>query len=324
MRRKERSSFARLSQPRYENGRRLHDEKARRHRRLLYLLCLAGLALLTAAVSYSAVRIGLYLVQGRRSAQLNRELQAIYRSATEPLPAPETESMPAAAGEAQAEKLLPALQYPPLGTALRTRFLQLQRRNADIIGWLSVGGLLEEAVVQRDNAYYLKRDSLGYHNVNGAIFLDEACSLRERPYTYILYGHNMKTQAMFGCLHRYEEPDFYRANPFITFDTCHEAGRYVIFAVANVSLDSKAPDYLDLNKLNSTTVMWREAVIKQLAAQSRYTAVVDVAPDEQVLLLVTCRDEEGDERRVIAARRIRAAEEEEALLAAFQSSYRRQ
>ena len=31
--------------------------------------------------------------------------------------------------------------------------------------------MLDEAVVQRDNSYYLNRDYRGYHNANGAIFL---------------------------------------------------------------------------------------------------------------------------------------------------------
>lgn len=55
-------------------------------------------------------------------------------------------------------------------------------------------------MVQRDNTYYLNRDYLGYHNDNGAIFLDMGCDLTGNPKALILYGHNMKTGAMFGNL----------------------------------------------------------------------------------------------------------------------------
>ncbi len=49
------------------------------------------------------------------------------------------------------------------------RLQKLQKQNKDIIGWLSIPDMLEQAVVQRNNTYYLNRDSLGYHNANGAL-----------------------------------------------------------------------------------------------------------------------------------------------------------
>lgn len=150
--------------------------------------------------------------------------------------------------------------------------------------------------------------------MNGAIFLDESYSLLARPYTYILYGHNMKTEAMFCCLRRHEDSAFYHSNPFITFDTANEAGRYVVFSVATLSTDRYALSYADLNRLNSTTVLWREEIISLLQRRSMYSPVIDVDAGDQVLLLVSCKAEEGNERRVIAARHIREDESEPALM----------
>lgn len=318
--------FCRRRRRTYFYRRQLRDYRKRSRRRLHYGLCLAGIALLTVLVSYSAIRIGLYLRQGHRSTQVSNELREIYRS--EPTAAPTAPVADAAVTAEPPEtgqsgaKLLPALQYPAADASLRTRFQKLQRRNEDIIGWLTIDGLLDEAVVQRDNSYYLKRDYLGYHNANGAIFLDEGCNLRERPYTYILYGHNMKSQAMFGCLREYDDTSFYHDAPFITFDTYKETGRYVIFSVAIISLDRNDSNFVDLNKLNSTTVMWREEIIGILQDRSRYSPVIDVAADDQILLLVTCKGEDDDARRIVAARRIREDETETELLRLIQSSYR--
>ena len=56
----------------------------------------------------------------------------------------------------------------------------------------------------------------------------------------------MKTGAMFGNLRNYENASFYHKNPFISFDSMYEKGRYVIFAVTNISIEKKDSHYMDL------------------------------------------------------------------------------
>ncbi len=194
-------------------------------------------------------------------------------------------------------------------TIMSSRFSKLRRQNEDIIGWLTVTGVVDEPVVQRDNQYYLRRDYKGYHNNNGAIFLDEATTLRTRPYTLMLYGHNMKSGLMFGKLRNYENTSYYQDNAFITFDTIYEDGRYVIFAVGTVSTDPKNWRYVNWSHLNSTVVANRESAIASLLRFSVYGKYIDVQADDQILLLITCVDDPA-ERRVVAARRIRADETE--------------
>lgn len=212
------------------------------------------------------------------------------------------------------EQPLPKRDYP-LNPYLHVAgsFDKLRRQNRDIVGYLSLGELLGEAVVQRDNAYYLRRDYLGYHNVNGAIFLEASCDLEHRPYTLTLYGHNMKTGAMFGCLRNYENLSFYHKNPFISFDTVYEEGRYVIFSVATVSLDPKSERFAEFYALETCPLRKREQIIERLCDLSCHTCAVDVQAGDQLLLLVTCVDDDS-ERRVVAARRVRDTETEAELL----------
>jgi len=216
--------------------------------------------------------------------------------------------------------ILPSVRYPTNYYSIVTsRFKKIQGQNKDIIGWLNIAGVLDEAVVQRDNSYYLRRDYQGYHNQNGAIFLDENCSLKTRPYTLILYGHNMRTGAMFGCLRNFENPTYYHKNPMITFDTAYENGRYIIFAVGTISTIQGNNKYVNFSKLNSTTVAWRQEALDQLLKRSVYNCAVDVQPDDQLLLLMTCVDD-STERRVVAARRVRPGENEAALIGAVKYS----
>lgn len=209
-----------------------------------------------------------------------------------------------------AQQRLTQVKYPnnPY-TIVSSRFQKLKRQNQDIVGWLTIDGMLDEAVVQRDNEYYLNRDYRGYHNVNGAIFLDENCDLRTRPYTLMLYGHNMKSGLMFGGLRNYENPTYYHNNPFITFDTAYEDGRYVVFSVATISLDAKNWRFVNLSWLISSSVSLRSKAISSLNRFSIYQNGIDVEVDDQLLLLITCVDEPND-RRIITARRIRDGESE--------------
>ncbi len=209
------------------------------------------------------------------------------------------------------EPRIEAGTYPPdQEKSAGERFRALRKENQDIVGWLTIGSMIDEAVVQRDNLFYMNHDVKRGDNINGAIFLDEIVSLKTRPMGLILYGHNMRTGAMFGSLRNYENVSFYHNYPFLTFDTMHENGRYVIFAVGTVDVEHEDSErFLDFFSLTTRSVQERERAIEVLKSTSIHTCTVDVQAEDQLLLLVTCVDQDA-ERRVVAARRIRDGERE--------------
>ena len=97
-------------------------------------------------------------------------------------------------------------------------------------------------------------------------FLDSRISMKTRPYAHIIYGHNMKNGAMFGSLRYYENSAFYHNEPFITFDTMYERGRYVIFAVGTVSVEEWGRNYGDFYGLRSVNAAERQAAIDAVIA----------------------------------------------------------
>ena len=199
---------------------------------------------------------------------------------------------------------------------------RLQRQNKDVIGWLSIPDMLEQAVVQRDNSYYLKRDYLGYHNANGALFLEESISMKSRPDAYIIFGHNMKTGDMFGSLRLYEDAGYYRRHAVISFNALYEDGQYVIFAVTDVDTVQRMRHYVPFMQLPGMEKTRRAACIQQLQAYSHIVSPVQVSPDDQLLLLVTCEGTE-ENRRVVAARRLRDGETPDHMQALLQSARKR-
>ena len=309
-------------------------------RRTVFILVIALLASLLIISSAMLIRYASDYVSSRKGSddlrkinqqamaeEMARLAQATDAPASTSVPSqrltaqvPAATAVPSQAQVASLPGILPSVRYPTNYYSIVTsRFKKIQGQNKDIIGWLNIAGVLDEAVVQRDNSYYLRRDYKGYHNQNGAIFLDENCNLKTRPYTMILYGHNMKTGAMFGCLRNFENPTYYHKNPMITFDTAYENGRYIIFAVGTISTIQGNNKYVNFSKLNSTTVAWRQEALDQLLKRSVYNCTVDVQPDDQLLLLMTCVDD-STERRVVAARRVRPGENEAALISAVKYS----
>lgn len=209
---------------------------------------------------------------------------------------------------------LEAVPYPGNpNRRIGNRIAELRKVNRDIVGWLKLDKLLEEAVVQRDNTFYMTHDAKKRENANGAVFLDAAVSLNTRPYTLLIYGHNMRSGAMFGCLRNYENPSYYRKSPFLSFESMYEEGRYVIFAAGSIGLEEGQAGYIDVFRMLSDRPDERQQVIDVLKEASVFPCAVDVQPDDQLLLLVTCVDRD-ERRRVVAARRLREGESEKALL----------
>ena len=204
--------------------------------------------------------------------------------------------------EPEESELLPAVAYPN-GYNLVSRIQQLRKKSEYIIGWLTMDQL-DEPVAFKDNDFFLNHDAMGKKNGNGSIFLDESTKLMTRPYTLMLYGHNMKTGAMFGNLRKYETYAYCSKHRYIQFDTLYEEGRYEIFAVETISLTPGRKGYVNLTALQSDDRSLRREALKQLTDHSMHPVLLDVNEEDQILLLITCVGDD-DERLVVAARRLR-------------------
>ena len=295
----------------------------RRHIRWSRLLpVLAGTALLVYGLG-RLIAYGVDLAASRRS---NREMETIYYNRRSDTPMPEEATLVPSVTAPGSPRIsatptptqspiprLDALSYPNNpGLRVASQFQTLRKENRDIVAWLKLGGLLDQAVAQRDNVYYLDHDIKGGGNRNGALFLDAAIDLKTRPYTLIVYGHNMKSGAMFGSLRNYENLAFYRRDPFITFDQLSEPGCYVIFAVGSISVEEGGGHYVDFFGLKSANIQARQAALDTILEASVFSCPLDVRPEDQWLILVTCTEKDAD-RRVVAARRIREGETEAGL-----------
>ncbi len=284
-----------------------------------------AIGLFAAVALYGMIRLAGYGLDWFSSRQTSQELRDIASRAEEktgnlledadpeinarkdlPTAAPSPAEVPmsaAAAGMASTENtaLLPQVTYPA-GMQVNPKIQALRKKSEYIVGWLTMEGV-DEAVVLRDNTYFLNHDALGHRNDNGALFLDEGTELLNRPYTFLIYGHNMKTGAMFGNLRKFEESSYCYQHRFVQFDTLFETGEYEIFAVSIISLVPGLSRYLSLLDLESPVRSTRRAAIHTLQSLSSVPALTRVSEEDQLLLLITCVGND-DERLVVAARRL--------------------
>ena len=310
--------------PEYETNPSDPSPKKQQKHRISVLWKRIGLCVCVALTVYGVVRLIGYFNDLQRSRQTTQELREALAEAqtAEPIPEePDEENeasseeppQPAAetaipeqlatedtGGTAAVSDKLPVVEYPN-GYALVPRIQELRKKSEYIIGWMTMDDL-DEPVVHKDNTFFLNHDAMGKKNVNGAIFMDQGTSLLTRPYTILLYGHNMKTGAMFGNLRKYEEFSYCFKHRFLQFDTLYEEGKFEIFAVATISLTPGKAKYIDLAGLQSKDRKTRAAALEALISVSPHGRFTEVDVEDQILLLITCVGDD-DERLVVAAKR---------------------
>ena len=277
------------------------------------------------AVSALIVAIGIagivnYVVQLNRAKQTTQEIREAADSSSEleikdselqavegtsvpeitavPEVTPVAEEVRAAAAD---ENLLGPVEYPD-GLQVNERIRKARKKSPYIMGWLKMDDL-DEPVAQKDNDFFLDHDAAGLHNINGAIFMDENTKLLTRPYTVFLYGHNLKSGAMFGNLRKYRKPEYCQAHRDLSFETLYEEGQYEIFAVTMIRVTPGLSGYLNLWDLDSADRAVRRETISQLRKNSQYYSTLKVGEEDQLLLLITCEGDD-DQRLVVAAKRI--------------------
>jgi len=194
-------------------------------------------------------------------------------------------------------------------------FRSLYEQNKDTVGWIKIDGTpIDYVVVQTDNNNdYLRTAYDGSYNRNGTIFLDYQSQFNPKGKNIVIYGHNMKTQAMFSTLDEYKTVEYYQEHPIVEFDTLYEKSKYKIFAVVLMDASPDETGSGDEFKLysqfsNDDSFM---NYIDAIRAHSLLDIDVDVQKDDLIISLVTCSYDIEDGRYAIFARQIRDDESEE-------------
>ncbi len=195
-------------------------------------------------------------------------------------------------------------------------FLPMLEQYPDMVGWITVPGtIIDYPVVQGyDNDYFLTHDYKGDENRNGAIYLDFRVRFDYGNISrnVVIHGHHMKSGVMFANLVKYDDPDFFRQNPIVRFDSMYEDSLWVIFAIMKIDAyggEDGMPtfDFMQCDFADDGEFM---EYVGEIRARSIYDTfdIVDVSESDSIITMSTCSYEYDDFRTVLVARRLRPDE----------------
>lgn len=188
-------------------------------------------------------------------------------------------------------------------------FSGLLSANEDVKGWITIKGTnIDYPVLQSgkdDPEYYLHRNIDRNTDKAGSIFLDVNSSVEENTKNMVIYGHNMKsTDNMFHYLIKYNDIEYYREHPVITFDTLYHKGQWKIISILKADADVN-DDFFNFTRARFANNEDFLDFIYQLRIRSIYNIPVDVNEEDQIIILSTCSYELDNYRTLIVARKIR-------------------
>lgn len=198
----------------------------------------------------------------------------------------------------------------PMGN-IREEFMSLRANNMDIVGHLVIDGVADEIVVQRNNTYYLTHNARGSFSASGAVFMDEACSIKSPPENVLLRGQSAAANNPFQSLRGYVDggTEYVRQHALVQFDTLYEEAQYVVFAVVMASSDPQSPQYFNYAGYPSfLSDKQMESYVNAAKQQSLYEIPVEVLPSDRLLTLSTIGDGTTKGSLVIMSRKLRAGE----------------
>lgn len=178
--------------------------------------------------------------------------------------------------------------------------------NPDIRGWISIPdtGLSLPVLQGKDNEFYLTHDFYGEYDRHGSIFIDCKTDVGIEQSNTVLYGHHMRDGSMFGLLENYAQEDFYRKNPFFSFDLIGEERTYQILAVVKCSLAAGENDfrYYDYKIISEEENFWQ--YYNSIKALSLYDIPVTASYGDELVTLCTCDYSVQDGRLLVVGKKV--------------------
>lgn len=224
-----------------------------------------------------------------------------------PLAVEEAVQAAVSAREQEPEKSPPLAEETPEPYVSPIDFASLQSANPDIYAWLYVPGTeINYPILQRegDDGCYLQRNSQGQPDKNGALFTESAYNSKDLsdPVT-IIYGHHMRSGAMFGNLQRdYSAADSLEEREEIVVYLPEEEIRYQVFAGVPYSGIHILYYYDFSDPVVYEAFLDNIRSIRELNANVRQD--VEVGPEDQLLILSTCLQGNNKRRYLVLAKRI--------------------
>ena len=200
------------------------------------------------------------------------------------------------------QKAEPATQLDVL-----PEYSTLHAQYPDLAGWLRIDGTQIDLPVMQaaDNDYYLHSNIDGAEDINGTLFLDYRADAVKPSTNLIIYGHNMRSGAMFGGLKQYLDEAYVAEHEMIQFDTIYEKQTYQVIAVclSEVGYQDEG-QYKYYNFIEAESNEDFNAFLGTIRKCAVYDKTQDVTKSDSLLTLSTCNNYVEDGRLFVVAKKI--------------------
>ena len=195
------------------------------------------------------------------------------------------------------EQQAPEKEIDPEHSPITVDFNALKAQCGDIQAWIYLPDtVINYPVVQcDDNMYYLHRLIDGNYNSSGSLFIECLCPKNFQADNTIIYGHHMKSGAMFGNLDRYKSQDYYDEHPVMYLLT--QKQNYRLDIAAGFVTDAEA----DLYRVK-TDEADKQAFIDEALEHSDFVSGVELSADDRLVVLSTCDYTAYNSRFVVIAK----------------------
>ncbi len=172
--------------------------------------------------------------------------------------------------------------------------------NSDIYAWVYIpGSEIDYPILQHpvDNRYYLNYNLDGSYGYPGCIYTERYNEKDFSDPLTVVYGHNMKNGTMFAGLHKYEDNEYFKENPYIYIYTPEKLFVYEIFVSHEYGSEHLLyqKDYTNEEQFNR----YIEKIMGVRGMNCNRAEDVEVTGNSRILVLSTCMADKPDNRYLV-------------------------
>ena len=184
----------------------------------------------------------------------------------------------------------PQIYIPGIGI----NFDVLKSISKDAAAWLYCPDTLIDYPVMKakDYSYYLTHLPDGKYNANGSLFIDYNNASDFSDSLTVIYGHNMKSKAMFGSLTEYKMQGYYEKHPYM----------YLFTEQKSYRIELMYGCVTDAGQWREQGFMFAENIGKFMAYAAQNTTFasdVKYIEGDRIVVLSTCSYEFNNARYVV-------------------------
>lgn len=186
---------------------------------------------------------------------------------------------------------------------IKKKYRRLYKANSDMIGYIYLPNGRNYPIVQRDQDqnFYLHRDFYKRTSSNGSLFANVFSNFGGKGIS-LIYGHHMRSGAMFGELPAYLNSSYLKKHKYIKCNTLYKSGKYEVMGVMLTSASDSYHYYKYVGKVNKKQFKkWKQGASKRIKAGS----IKSLKYTDTIIELSTCNYHTTNGKLIVICKKVK-------------------